>query len=87
MNTELKSAIEVLIKHLSEDKAEESYYYAWQANIAMAFKDEYDKFIREGGIPEVVLRPYEVHEIANNAAKNFLDNLCMPAVAEISSNH
>jgi uncharacterized protein YukE len=67
----LSTAVSALISGLSEDKSEGSYYYSWQANIAMAFKDEYERFnpnMRDGN-REIL------HRIANNAAKNFLDLL------------
>ena len=67
---ELPNAIKVLQKHLSEDKSEGSYYYSWQANIAMAFKDEMARYM-----PLDVKGTEEVHQIANRAAKNFLDLL------------
>lgn len=59
-------AIKVLISHLREGTEEGSYYYSWQANIAMAFVDEWNRWAK----PECY-----VHEVANNAAKNFLNNL------------
>jgi hypothetical protein len=61
-------AMERIIKELSEDKSEGSYYYSWQANVAMAFKDEFQRNydIDKGNI----------HQVANNAARNFLDMLC-----------
>ena len=74
MNTEsLPNAITILISALNEDKSEGSYYYSWQANIAMAFKDEYERFNphMKDGNKEII------HRIANNAAKNFLDMLCI----------
>jgi hypothetical protein len=48
-------------------------YYAWQANIAMAFKDEISRsgFVEGDQFPE----PEFFHKIANQAAKNFLDLL------------
>lgn len=70
--TEISKAIDVLIAALNEDKSEGSYYYSWQANIAMAFKYEYDSKIK------MVHNMHEslIHDIANQAAKNFLDMLC-----------
>lgn len=56
-------AVEHLTKELSKD---DGYYFSWQSNIAVSFIDE----LREKG--------YELpnqHEIANMAAKNFLDLL------------
>jgi hypothetical protein len=42
------------------------YYYAWQANIAMTFYDECQRN---------QVNPSNLHEICNQAAKNFLSNL------------
>lgn len=75
MNGELKQAVEALCKALAEDKAEGSYYYAWQANIAMAFKDEYDQSANLDELYPHQKSHINIHEIANNAAKNFLDML------------
>ena len=60
-------AIERITTEMGNDKSPGSYYYLWQANIAMAFKDEWNRWDK----PECY-----VHEVANNAAKNFLDLLC-----------
>ena len=70
---DIPSAIKVLTKALLEDKSEGSYYYSWQANIAMSFIDEYQRFnphMSDGN-------KHILHTIANNAAKNFLDLLCL----------
>jgi DNA-binding LacI/PurR family transcriptional regulator len=56
-------AVEHLTKELSKD---DGYYFSWQANIAVSFMDE----LREKGY-----RLPDEHEIANTAAKNFLDLL------------
>jgi hypothetical protein len=53
--------IEKLIEELRKDKAEGSYYYSWQANIAMAMYDELDGKITK--------------EEANRGAKRFLEIL------------
>ncbi len=71
MNTELKNAVNTLIEELSKDKSEGSYYYSWQANIAMAFKDEFYRETLKGHTGNNV----DVHKVANQAAKNFLDLL------------
>jgi len=65
---ELENAVAVLCKELDSD---ESYYISWKANIAMAFKDE---FHRKAGKPVemVFVNADDVHEIANQAADNFL---------------
>lgn len=53
--------IEKLIKELKKDKSEGSYYYGWQANIAMAMYDELDGKITK--------------EEANRGAIRFLEML------------
>lgn len=58
-----KEAVNHLVKEL---KADADYYYTWQANIAMAFKDEFDRSYLSKG----------VHEMATKAAKDFLELLC-----------
>ena len=68
----LKESIEVLQKHLSEDKSEGSYYHAWQCNITMAFKDEHSRQTDGLGSEEIGYKQ-DIHEIADQAAKNFLD--------------
>jgi len=68
-NLTTKEAVEILVKSLQLDPG---YRYGWQANIAMAFVDE---FQRSKFLDQV---PYcEIHKIANKAADNFLDLLCM----------
>lgn len=71
INEDLPNAITVLQNHLKEDKTGGSYYYAWQSNIAMAFKDEY---YREA-LKEHTAENVDIHKVANEAAKNFLDLL------------
>lgn len=58
-----KSAVEELVKNLKEDP---DYRYTWKSNIAMAFKDEYNRSSKGKSI----------HEIANSAADCFLELLC-----------
>lgn len=71
---DLPQAINTLVEALkSEDKEPGSYYYSWQANIAMAFKDEYNRVRKEKG---TTLNQEDVHHVANKAAENFLDMLC-----------
>lgn len=63
--------IEELVKNLKED---EGLYYAYQANIAMQVKDEYDRQV--GMLSSTAnIEEIDIHSIANNAAKNFLDLL------------
>lgn len=51
-------------------KSDEGIWVAWQANIAMAFKDEYRRFLKASGKKQASFK--DMHEIANNAAMNFL---------------
>jgi hypothetical protein len=55
-------AMPILIDELKKDKSPGSYYYAWQSNIACAIMDT---------MPDVD----NIHELANIAAKRFLDIL------------
>ena len=64
MKITTKQAVEQLVKALKED---EGYWISWQANIAMAFYDACDPDSNERTA---------IHEVANKAATNFLDNLC-----------
>lgn len=64
----IADAVKVIIDAMNEDKSEGSFYYSWQANIAMAFVDEMDGY----GLIEKSL----LHKVANDAAKRFLDLLC-----------
>ena len=59
--TELRKAMEIVCKAI---KSDEGYRMSWVANIAMAFQDESDSS-----------NNLSMHEISNNAAKRFLDNL------------
>ena len=60
---DIKKEMDVVCSALREDK---ELYYGWQSNIAMAFVDEFNKKHPDG---------LSMHEIANQAAKNFLDLL------------
>ena len=71
----IKNEIDVLRKTLKEDP---DYYYTWQANIAMQFKDLIKYPFKIQGNEEERVCTYkigEIHEIANQAAKNFLNLL------------
>lgn len=74
MEDNVKNAIEVLTKALRADKSEGSYYYSWQANIAMAFQDAYG-WVMKGSLSLIPPTAQDLHEISNKAAKNFLDLL------------
>ena len=69
METKLSKAVKTLVEAL---KTDESYRIGWQANIAMAFKDEFTKTN-----PDLKsTSDYELHIIANQASNNFLNLLC-----------
>ena len=69
----LPRAIKVIQDAMAEDKSEGSYYYSWQANIAMAFQDEYARMKERHRIMGQGIFDPNIHEISNTAAKNFLD--------------
>jgi hypothetical protein len=76
MESKVYKAVETLCEELAKDKSEGSYYYSWQANIAMSFQDEFWRTVEKEdkniyGNIEVPL----VQKIANEAAKNFLNLL------------
>lgn len=70
MSGTLKSALAVVTANLKKDK---EYRESWKANIAMAFKDRVAKHKNDnpGDVIEM-----DVHEVANDAAENFLQLLC-----------
>ena len=63
-------------------KEDEELYYSYQANIAMSFKDEYHNYKKKKGKS---LNNDDIHNIANNAAKYFL-NLLLKDTTETSDN-
>ena len=63
---DIKEAIGIITTEMKNDT---DYYMGWQANIAMAFKDEYDRNEKSYKNRE------DIHKIANQAAKNFLSIL------------
>ena len=67
-------AVDHLTKAWSED---EGFYYAYQSNIAMAFCDliQYNVTLENNNEPVAVYTSKEIHELANKAAKNFLNLL------------
>ncbi len=68
--------IDELIKELRKDKSEGSLYYVYQSNIAMAFKDEFSRANKDEYEKSYSdIHKIDIHEIANQAAKNFLDLL------------
>lgn len=68
--SKISEAVKVLTEELSRD---EGYFYSWEANIAMAFKDEWNWHVEKQGYPYT---KEHIHEIANKAANNFLNQLC-----------
>ena len=64
-----KKAVEKLTQELGKD---DSLYISYQANIAMAFMDEFEKFYGGTAIANKTKR--EIHQIANAGAKRFLDS-------------
>jgi hypothetical protein len=54
-----------LIEELRKDNSEGSYYYSWQANIAVAMQDAYNDAKDKA----------DIHKISNDGAKRFLDLL------------
>lgn len=60
-------AMKVVVEELKNDP---QYYYAWQANIAMAFQDEYSRHIFNDPPDQE-----DIHKISNIAAREFLDRL------------
>ena len=57
--------IEKLIEELKKDKSEGSYYYSWQANIAVSIQDAYQRAEDKT----------DIYKISNDGAKAFLDLL------------
>jgi len=64
--TKVSNAVKILSTALKND---EDYYYSYQGNIAMAFKDEYDRNNKK------YKNRKDIHDIANQAAINFLNLL------------
>lgn len=67
----LSWAMKVLISSLKKDK---EFRRSWEANIAMAFKDNWHWYKKEKG--KVNINAGDRHVIANKAADYFLKQLC-----------
>jgi len=67
---ELENDVPLAMEILKKAMNDESYYIAWQANIAMAFCDEFTK-----QRPDSDEECEVIHKIANQAAMNFLNLL------------
>lgn len=65
---EMIESVKTLTQSLKDDP---DFYYAYQANIAMAFKDEFKR--RGLAIAEYCNGDEVLHDVANQAAKNFLN--------------
>ena len=74
MNT--KEAVKTLTERL---QADEGLRLGYQANIAMAFKDEY----KRKRVEKSDINDSDIHEIANKAADNFLKVWCKNAKQNI----
>lgn len=74
MNT--KEAVRTLTERLQVD---EGLRLGYQANIAMAFKDEY----KRKRVEKSDINDSDIHEIANKAADNFLEKWCKNAEQNI----
>jgi len=75
---DLGQAVNTLCKALEHGQSEgegNSFYYAYQSNIAMAFVDAWANHKFPTADPLFLPKPELVHKIANQAAKNFLDLL------------
>jgi hypothetical protein len=64
--SEFSDALKLVKKHLKEDS---ELYHTYKANIAMAFKDQYDHNEKK------YKNRQDIHMIANVAASNFLNLL------------
>jgi len=65
---ELKNTVRTLTKHL---KTDDELWRSYRDNIAICFIDTYYRYEKRYKNRE------DIHLIANNAAKNFLDKLCL----------
>jgi hypothetical protein len=68
MKTKTQKAVKTLTKALKKDS---QLFYAYQANIAMQFKDEYSRKRKN----KSYLNNNDIHQIANDAAISFLNLL------------
>lgn len=76
INTDVPHAVSVLCKALHEDP---EFFYGWQANIAMNFVDE---AIRQDPTEFQGERKKWLQDVANEAAKNFLNILIKPTITK-----
>lgn len=74
--TELSKSVNVLQEALRNDP---ELYFAYQSNIAMAFVDQYNKVPAQD---QAFTLP--IHQVANDAAKQFLDLFINHSISEIN---
>jgi len=72
-NKNMTSIIDELVEELNGDQG---YRISWRSNIAMAFFDEYFRYTEHFHSSEIEPDKKDIHTIANNAAENFLKQLC-----------
>lgn len=72
----IQEAMKIVTREIANDP---NYRITWQANIAMAFKDQWMKTME---INSDCVDYKTIHDIANKAANNFLDILCIEANKE-----
>ncbi len=72
METEISKAVKLVCKEL---KADPDYRMSWQANIAMAFKDEFERGAEFNTTPLTNVERDALHTAASKAADNFLNTL------------
>ena len=75
----IQQAVDRFRKELRND---EGFRESYKANIAMAFKDEYSSYKVE--LNKRYLGRLDIHKIANVAANNFLNLLCMQTKEEVN---
>lgn len=70
-NMTVAQAVNVITKAFKDDPA---FRYSWEANIAMAFKDNWRWHF--GPVPDHNVAQEDLHKVANKAADYFLNLLC-----------
>lgn len=75
----MQVAIDRLRIELSKDQGENSLYGEWKDNIASAFLSAYEKYMQDAYGDDQIIDRFVIVGIANNAAANFLNQLCSEA--------
>jgi len=65
---------EAMIQVTNELKTDPAYRIGWQSNIAMAFCDAAARYKKRSG--KVYLSAVDIHKVANEAANDFITQLC-----------